>query len=316
MYDQQQDACAELYTLDIALRFAESAKLANLCEGVAAGRISLDTIHARLKGLAETFLRLEEARLGGVHEQVRGLVHEAFTPQRLIDEALFAIGWYDGVFGNMPEVRSPTKFRRPSAMEEMFQQTDREILDEIDESVAIASDPTWLDEAVAQLDYDDPDEASAAAMAVHNAAPEPATTEEPEMTKVRLVDDDGDAESVWAEVVDREEGIYRIRNHPLDVRVNLDDLVIAEPVAGMLTFVRLHKPSGNTMLIVIFNKAAVGRESHEKVHEEVQRRNHAYEGYMAHLGAITLPVDASESMCAWLMDQSYVDRVKQKPTDG
>lgn len=65
------------------------------------------------------------------------------------------------------------------------------------------------------------------------------------------------AETIWAEIIDQNNGLYKIDNIPFYAPLASDDIVFAEydDIEEMLTFRRTVKCSGNsTIQVVIFEK--------------------------------------------------------------
>jgi hypothetical protein len=103
--------------------------------------------------------------------------------------------------------------------------------------------------------------------------------------KLRLTGPDGQIETPWAEPVG---DYFRLDNLPwFAYGISDDDIVEATPTenAGVYEFVRVHEPSGNRLVRIIFD----GSESDAPVLERLLDMGCHYEGLNKRLIAVNIP---------------------------
>jgi hypothetical protein len=73
-----------------------------------------------------------------------------------------------------------------------------------------------------------------------------------------VVLDEWTVETMWAETIDKDKGLYKIDNIPFYASINSDDIVLAEydDTEGMLTYRETIEYSGNSLIqVVVMDKS-------------------------------------------------------------
>jgi hypothetical protein len=105
--------------------------------------------------------------------------------------------------------------------------------------------------------------------------------------KIRLTGPDGEVETPWAEPVGE---YFRLDNLPwFAYGVSDDDIVEATPTDsdGLFDFVRVHVPSGNRLVRIIFDPP----DASQPVLDQVKAMGCHYEGVDGSYVAISIPPD-------------------------
>ena len=117
--------------------------------------------------------------------------------------------------------------------------------------------------------------------------------------KLRLSGPDGEIETPWAEPGG---DYFRLDNLPwFAYGISDDDIVEATPTeaAGVYEFVRVHRPSGNRLVRIIFDSS----ESSARVLERLLDMGCHYEGLNKKLVAVSIPPTVEfDSVCAYLIE--------------
>jgi hypothetical protein len=117
--------------------------------------------------------------------------------------------------------------------------------------------------------------------------------------KLRLFGPDGEIETPWAERVG---DFFRLDNLPwFAYGVSDDDIVEAAPTEdeGVFDFIRVHTPSGNRLVRIIFDDPEMGLP----VLAHLARMGCHYEGYNKAFVAVSIPATVSfDDVCSFLVD--------------
>ena len=110
--------------------------------------------------------------------------------------------------------------------------------------------------------------------------------------KVRMADDDGDTETLWAVRVQPGVDEFRLDNSPFFAyRVSHEDIVEGRQIAeGFYQFVRVVRPSGNRTVRLIFHEdEQADSRSGRQVLDRLKRLGCSYEGATNRVISITVP---------------------------
>lgn len=122
--------------------------------------------------------------------------------------------------------------------------------------------------------------------------------------------DEWTAETMWAEVVDKDKGLYKIENIPFYASIASDDIVFAEydDTEQMLTYRETIEPSGNsTIQVVIMDKSVVTNDIRDMFNALNCQSEKFREGYFV----LEVPADTDykpvKEKLSELQDQGIID---------
>lgn len=99
------------------------------------------------------------------------------------------------------------------------------------------------------------------------------------------------AETLWAECIDREKGLYKLCNIPFyDLPCSCDDIIFAEydNDEQRITFRKVVEPSGNSTILVIVNDESLK----EELREEFRNLDCESEGYASQF-SLNIPFEVN-----------------------
>jgi hypothetical protein len=111
--------------------------------------------------------------------------------------------------------------------------------------------------------------------------------------KIRMADDDGFTETLWAVRVEAGENVFRLDNSPFYAyRVSAEDIIEGTPVAeGLYEFVRVVERSGNRTVRLMFGEAKADSAAGRVVLDGLRELGCSYEGMFNKFISVTVPPD-------------------------